>query len=70
MSETEGKYSVGLFNEGGEDAGQEAIVDRHDNLTVARATSTDVLAASRAGRGGGGDGFRTPPKGRCLYALA
>ena len=36
MSETEGKYSVELFKEGGEGAGQEEIVDRHDNLTVAR----------------------------------
>ena len=38
MSETEGKYSVELFKEGGEVAGQEEIIDRHDNLTVARAT--------------------------------
>jgi hypothetical protein len=37
VSETEGKYSVELFKEGGEGAGQEEIVDRHDNLTVARA---------------------------------
>ncbi len=37
MSENEGKYSVELFKEGGEGAGQEEIVDRHDNLTVARA---------------------------------
>jgi hypothetical protein len=37
VSETEGKFSVELFKEGGEGAGQEAIVDRHDNLTVARA---------------------------------
>jgi len=35
--ETEGKYSVELFKEGGEGAGQEEIIDRHDNLTVARA---------------------------------
>ena len=34
---SEGKYSVELFKEGGEGAGQEEIVDRHDNLTVARA---------------------------------
>jgi hypothetical protein len=33
----EGKYSVQLFKEGGEGAGQEEIIDRHDNLTVARA---------------------------------
>ena len=32
-----GKYSVELFKEGGEGAGQEEIIDRHDNLTVARA---------------------------------
>jgi hypothetical protein len=37
VSETEGKYSVELFREGGEGAGQEEIIDRHDNLTVARA---------------------------------
>jgi hypothetical protein len=37
MSETEGKYAVELFKEGEHDAGQEEIVDRHDNLTVARA---------------------------------
>ena len=30
-------YSVELFKEGGEGAGQEEIIDRHDNLTVARA---------------------------------
>ena len=35
--ETKGKYSVELFKEGGEGAGQEEIVDQHDNLTVARA---------------------------------
>jgi hypothetical protein len=35
--ETEGKYSVELFKEGGEGAGQEEIIDRHDNLTIARA---------------------------------
>jgi len=34
---SEGKYSVELFREGGEGAGQEEIIDRHDNLTVARA---------------------------------
>ena len=31
------KYSIELFKPGGEGAGQEEIVDRHDNLTVARA---------------------------------
>jgi hypothetical protein len=30
VSETEGKYSVELFKEGGEGAGQEEIIDRHD----------------------------------------
>ena len=34
---SEGKYSVELFKEGGEGAGQEEIIDRYDNLTVARA---------------------------------
>jgi hypothetical protein len=29
--------TVELFKEGGEGAGQEEIIDRHDNLTVARA---------------------------------
>jgi hypothetical protein len=37
VSVTKGKYSVELFKEGGEGAGQEEIIDRHDNLTVARA---------------------------------
>jgi hypothetical protein len=37
LSNTRGKYSVELFKEGARDAGQEEIVDRHDNLTVARA---------------------------------
>jgi hypothetical protein len=37
VSESEGKYSVELFKEGCEGAGQEEIIDRHDNLTVARA---------------------------------
>jgi hypothetical protein len=32
--ETEGKYSVELFKEGGEGADQEEIIDRHNNLTV------------------------------------
>ena len=34
---SKGKYSVELFKEGGEGAGQEEIIDRHDNLTEARA---------------------------------
>jgi hypothetical protein len=37
VSGSEGKYSVELFREAGEGAGREEIVDRHDNLTVARA---------------------------------
>jgi hypothetical protein len=36
VSKTKGKYSVELFKEGGKGSGEE-IVDRHDNLTVARA---------------------------------
>jgi hypothetical protein len=32
-----GKYSVELFKEGAKGAGDEEIVDRHDNLIVARA---------------------------------
>ena len=34
---SKGKYSVELIKEGGEGTGQEEIVDRHNNLTVARA---------------------------------
>ena len=34
---SQGKYSIELFKAGGKGAGQEEIVDRHDNLTVARA---------------------------------
>jgi hypothetical protein len=37
VSKTEGKYSVELFKEVGIDSMNEEIVDRHDNLTVARA---------------------------------
>jgi hypothetical protein len=37
ISKSKGKYAVALFKEGGERAGQEEIVDRHDNLTVASA---------------------------------
>jgi hypothetical protein len=33
----EGKYSVELFREGGEGAGIERVLARHDNLHVARA---------------------------------
>jgi len=33
----DGKYSVELFREGGEDAGIEATLARHDDLATARA---------------------------------
>ena len=33
----EGKYSIELFREGGEGAGIESILVRHDSLSVARA---------------------------------
>jgi hypothetical protein len=33
----EGKYSIELFRDGGEGAGIESILVRHDNLTTARA---------------------------------
>jgi hypothetical protein len=33
----EGKYSIELFRDGGEGAGIEKILIRHDSLTVARA---------------------------------
>ncbi len=33
----EGKYSIELFREGGEGAGLETVLMRHDNLAVARA---------------------------------
>src|SRR5215470_9755484 len=33
----EGKYSIELFRDGGEGAGVEKILVRHDSLTVARA---------------------------------
>jgi hypothetical protein len=35
--EPEGKYSIELFKPGGEGAGMKEILDRHDNLTIARA---------------------------------
>ena len=44
VSVTEGKYSVELFKDGGEGAGQEEIIDRHDNLTVARAIYRGCVA--------------------------
>ena len=47
--EPEGKYSVELFKEGGEGAGQEEIIDRHDNLTVARALLAAGCPKIRAG---------------------
>jgi hypothetical protein len=37
VSEAEGEYSIELFNEGGEGAGLQEILDRHDNWTIARA---------------------------------
>ena len=37
MSEAEGEYSIELFKEGGEDAGLQEILDRHDNWATARA---------------------------------
>ena len=49
MSETEAKYSVELFKEGGEGAGQEEIIDRHDNLTVARAIYRGRVSGSIRG---------------------
>ena len=33
----EGKYSVELFRDGGEDAGVEGVLARHDSLAAARA---------------------------------
>ncbi len=33
----DGKYSIKLFRDGGEGAGIEKILARHDSLTVARA---------------------------------
>ena len=33
----DGKYSIELFRNGGEGAGIEKILGRHDNLTVSRA---------------------------------
>ena len=35
----EGKYSIGLFLPGGEGAGNEEILDRHNSSTTARAIS-------------------------------
>jgi hypothetical protein len=35
--EPEGKCSIELFRPGGEGAGLDEILDRHDNLTIARA---------------------------------
>ena len=47
VSMTEG-YSVELFKEGGEGAGQEEIIDRHDNLTIARDLSRPRFPISGA----------------------
>ena len=77
--EPEGKYSVELFKEGGEGAGQEEIIDRHDNLTVARAIyrsrvsqisgppSHAVRPRSHSGeeRSTGDDAVKAPPHPRC-----
>jgi hypothetical protein len=37
MSTATGKYSIELCRSGGEGAGVEAILDRHDDLSIARA---------------------------------
>ena len=78
MSESEGKYSVELFKEGGEGAGQEEIIDRHDNLTVARAIYRGrvsqypgrlVMLCDRSHSGEerstGDDAVKAPPHPRC-----
>ena len=49
VSVTEGKYSVELFKEGGEGAGQEEIIDRHDNLTVAERSIEAAFPNIQAG---------------------
>ena len=48
VSMTEG-YSVELFKEGGEGAGQEEIIDRHDNLTMARRSIEAAFPNIRGG---------------------
>lgn len=37
MNTAKGKYSVELFKRGGEAAGLETVLDRHDSLAIARA---------------------------------
>ena len=51
---SEGKYSVELFKEGGEGAGQEEIIDRHDNLVACaiEAAFLNIRAAGHAVRSG------------------
>ncbi len=39
----EGKYSIELFREGGEGAGIEGVLVRHDSLAVARALYTAAV---------------------------
>jgi hypothetical protein len=39
----EGKYSVELFRDGGEGAGIEGVLARHDRLATPRATKAAVL---------------------------
>jgi hypothetical protein len=46
---TKGKYSVELFKDGAGNPGQDEIVDRHDNLTVARAIYRGRVAWSGSG---------------------
>jgi hypothetical protein len=46
---SKGKYSVELFKEGAQGAGQEEIIDRHDNLTVARRFIAAECPSIRAG---------------------
>jgi hypothetical protein len=66
VSETEGKYSVELFKEGGEGAGQEEIIDRHDNLTVARAIYRGRAKRLTRALYGAGRVRRTQPFSGCL----
>jgi hypothetical protein len=43
VTEPDGKYAIELCRPGGPDAGIEEVLDRHDNLTVARA----ILSGTR-----------------------
>ena len=47
--EPEGKYSIELFKPDGEGAGLEEILDRHDNLTIARAILPGARRCPTAG---------------------